>query len=1505
MSFSLEDFVQAPSHEQLELCRKDDLLCLAEHFDISVKKHFSKAEIKNIVVQKLVEIKVLGDPSKMDVDVCDVPSVDLGRPPSKDEGVAVLATPPRGLAEPQAPPATLPRFDPVSPELSGSGGNVRLKVRLARLQLEAQERELIRKAEFDFKLEMRKLEIEAEKEIKLKQLEVEAMRLSHGTSPPRSSVYSDSPQVVSDKHKFDVSKNIALVPVFRESEVDSYFSAFERIAVALEWPKEMWAVLMQCKLIGKAQEVVSSLSTEEGMKYEVLKKSILRAYELVPEAYRQKFRNHKRSSGQTYVEFAREKGLLFDKWCAASEVKGDFESLRQLILLEDFKNTLPERLVVFLNEQKVASLSKAAIVADEFMLTHKNVFVSVPRADKVLNIRQQKPDPTQSEAKAKQQSLSPREVRECFYCHKKGHVIADCLSLKSKALTTQTKGVGLLKNVSNSSNQTTKNENELDPCFIPFVTQGLVSLTGDPKDGRQVKILRDTGGSQTIIREGILSLPVMSSCQSRVVVQGIGMTFVSAPLHNIHLDSSLVSGFCRVAVLPTLPIKGIDLILGNDLAGGKVLPVPEVLDTPDTSVVFEPMPNIFPACVVTRAQSKKYNLDLSDSFLATEQTQSAGSETELNKSKNVFPLPGPEMMKLPASREEFIAAQKQDKTLLKCHSSVLTQEEAQGKKVAYMVDDGLLLRRWAGENLEDWSTVYQVVVPTRYRMQVLALAHDHPLSGHLGINKMYNKVLKHFFWPGLKSDVSLYCRTCHVCQVAGKPNQVIPPAPLSPIPVVGEPFGRVIVDCVGPLPKSRSGNQFILTIMCASTRFPEAVPLRRITAPMITKALVKFFSVFGLPKVVQTDQGTNFMSRTFAQALKQLGVEHVTSSSYHPESQGALERFHQTLKAMLRKYCMGTEKDWDEGIPFLLFAVRGTVQDTLGCSPAGLVFGHEVRGPLNVLKDQLISSSHSVKSIPEYVSKMRERLQTACALAQKALASKQVKMKRHYDQKAVTREFNPGDKVLILLPIPGSSLETKFSGPYVVEKKLSETNYIVQTPDRRKTRLCHVNMIKLYHSRETDQPTQNRVKPISPVTCVTKSAEEDMVTRKDPPQVARLSNSEILANLPDYLSHLSGDQVEDITKLISDFQCLFGDVPTKTNVVSHDIVLSNPAPIKQRAYRVNATKRELMKKEVEYLVKNGLAIQSCSPWSSPCLLDMKADGSPRFCTDFRKVNAVTVLDAHPLPLIEDCIDEIGPAKFVTKLDMLKGYWQVPLTQQASDISAFVTPDCFLQYTVMPFGLCNAPATFQRLVNRVLGDVSNCRVYLDDIVVYSSDWSTHLSVLLEVFKRLSAASLTLNLSKCEFGKGTIVYLGQQVGGGKVCPVDAKVKVISDFPVPSSRRELRRFLGMAGFYRRFCKNFSTVAAPLTTLTSPSTPFIWSDECQHAFEHLKGLLSCSPVLSAPNFSLPFKLDIDASAVGVGAVLLQDDKDGIEHPVSYFSRKFNLHQGCTIKIKDLCGGL
>lgn len=242
---------------------------------------------------------------------------------------------------------------------------------------------------------------------------------------------------------------------------------------------------------------------------------------------------------------------------------------------------------------------------------------------------------------------------------------------------------------------------------------------------------------------------------------------------------------------------------------------------------------------------------------------------------------------------------------------------------------------------------------------------------------------------------------------------------------------------------------------------------------------------------------------------------------------------------------------------------------------------------------------------------------------------------------------------------------------------------------------------------------------------------------------------------------------------------------------------------------------------------------------------------------------MSVPDAYPMPRMEDCVAHVGSASFVSKLDLLKGYWQIPLTPRASEISAFVTPDSFLQYTVMAFGMRNAPATFQRLINIVLSGVPNCEAYLDDLVIYTDTWDDHLKVLETVFQRLEQANLTINLAKCEFGKATVTYLGKQVGQGQVRTVQEKVQAIKDYPVPTTRRELRRFLGMAGYYRSFCPNFSTVVALLTSLLSPSNVFKWNDKCRHAFDCTKLLLSESPVLKAPDFSKPFKIEVDASAL------------------------------------------
>ncbi len=222
----------------------------------------------------------------------------------------------------------------------------------------------------------------------------------------------------------------------------------------------------------------------------------------------------------------------------------------------------------------------------------------------------------------------------------------------------------------------------------------------------------------------------------------------------------------------------------------------------------------------------------------------------------------------------------------------------------------------------------------------------------------------------------------------------------------------------------------------------------------------------------------------------------------------------------------------------------------------------------------------------------------------------------------------------------------------------------------------------------------------------------------------------------------------------------------------------------------------------------------------------------------------------------------------------------------------MTPDDFMQYSVMAFGMRNAPSTFQRLMRIVLGGVENCEAYLDDIVIYSSSWEEHVISLREVFSRLAGASLTLNLAKCEFAKATVVYLGKIVGQGQVRPVDAKISAVMEFPAPKNKRDLRRFLGMAGYYRGFCRNFASVVSQLTDLLSTAQVFMWTPACEQAFRAAKDLLCNAPILSAPNFGRPFKLEVDASATGSGAVLIQESELGFEHPVCYFSKKFTLCQ-------------
>ncbi len=724
--------------------------------------------------------------------------------------------------------------------------------------------------------------------LRVRQCELEARRVSprpvSGLQALIASVPSVPPVVSPVPHppstgEFDISRQIRLVPAFRETEIDSYFSAFEHIAVALHWPREIWSLLLQCRLTGKAQEVSAVLSIEESLDYDILKASVLRAYELVPEAYRQKFRGHLKAANQTFVEFAHEKGALFDKWCQSNKVN-DFEQLRELVLLEDFKNTLPDKIVVHLNEQKVNMLAQAAVLADEFVLTHKTVFVS--------SVRRESSQYGAEKYSKTVKTIIPNqaESRECFYCHEVGHLIAGCPVLKKKNQFPKRQAPKSVGFVHVTGQSVSSGEPGIDPGYDPFVSSGVVFLNGQERD-------KVPGSGQSFVLGSVLPFTRDSYCGSDVLVQGIELGIVRVPLHYVNIRSDLVSGFVRIAVRSQLRIKGVDLILGNDLAGEKVLPFPEVVENP----LSEPqnfvdsvsnLTSVFPACVITRAQSHKYSdvVELSDSFLVSPDSADVchefPGEVERRRSELLSTVPSAEIdLSLTIDRVTLASAQKHDDSLTRCRAAVVKKEDVFEKPIAYFWDDGLLMRKRTPVTSEcEADAVYQIVVPTQFHSHVLMLAHDHSFSGHLGITKTYYRILRHFFWPGLRSDVVRYCRSCHTCQIVGKPNQSISPAPLCPIPVVGEPFERVILDCVGPLPRTKSGHKFILTMMCSNTRFPEAVPLRTIKTKGVLQALTKFFSTFGLPKVVQTDQGTNFMSRLFKQVLSQLNIKHEVSSAY-------------------------------------------------------------------------------------------------------------------------------------------------------------------------------------------------------------------------------------------------------------------------------------------------------------------------------------------------------------------------------------------------------------------------------------------------------------------------------------------------------------------------------------------------------------------------------------------------------------------------------------------------
>ena len=343
----------------------------------------------------------------------------------------------------------------------------------------------------------------------------------------------------------------------------------------------------------------------------------------------------------------------------------------------------------------------------------------------------------------------------------------------------------------------------------------------------------------------------------------------------------------------------------------------------------------------------------------------------------------------------------------------------------------------------------------------------------------------------------------------------------------------------------------------------------------------------------------------------------------------------------------------------------------------------------------------------------------------------------------------------------------------------------------------------------------------------------------------------------------------------------------RTDLVKHSIKTGLKTPIKQHLRRTPVHLHGTVNEHIDDMLKRDVIEPSSSPWASGIVLAKKKDGTTRFCIDYRKLNDATIKDAYPLPRIDETLDHLAGSCMFSTLDLSSGYWQVEMEPEDRPKTAFITKRGLYQFKVMPFGLCNAPATFERLMETVLSGLQweMCLVYLDDIIVLGKSFEDMMQNLETVFNRLASAGLKLKAKKCNLFAQKVEYLGHIILEDGVSTDPNKIEVVKDWREPTSVKELRSFLGLCSYYRRFIKDFACTAKPLHRLTGKDEKFVWSTECQEAFDSLKAKLIGSPILSYPDFSKPFILDTNASDTAIGAVLSQM-QGGQEKVIAYASR-------------------
>ncbi|XP_035998471.1 uncharacterized protein LOC118564417 [Fundulus heteroclitus] len=1137
------------------------------------------------------------------------------------------------------------------------------------------------------------------------------------------------------------------LPLSTDDDIEHFLTTFERMAQVCRWARDEWAVRLVPLLTGKARTAYVLMDMADSEDYEKVKEAILAKYEITADTYRRRFR------------------------CLKIEAE-----ISEQIILEQFLRMVNPELEIWIRERDPKTAKEAATLAEVFTSARKGSKSTyfgrethyAPSSkstggeqgsgqSQARNFSSSKQLPSQRPPNVKKSfhKSSAQDIR-CYNCNGFGHTQHFCPALKSKP--------SLLCSVPRPAIEAVQKK----VCTVSVLV-----------NGQKEEALLDSGCFQSLVHASLISEEKLSGVGVKIkCVHGDEHVYPSA---EVYLTVGGQTYLVHVAVVPSLPYS---VILGNDIPTlfdlihqseyePKGLTNREAQDLCPKSDI--PVESLKPCNIVTRAQSAKTVL---------EELPFYGESLEIEPGKTKKSRAQKRMEKFKGSGDEGIgqlskpnnllefdipsdvgALQRDDPTLKPWFEKVTGGGTHQRRldfveDAVYIIKGGILYqKKGQGDAL---------ALPQQFRYKVMELGHSIPWAGHMAFHKTLSRISSRFVWPGMYTQISKFCSSCGKCQLTS--GRRVTRAHLQPLPIIETPFERLGMDIVGPLERSSTGCRYILVICDYATRYPEAFPLRSIKARHVANCLLQLFSRVGIPREILTDCGTNFLSKLLQQVYKLLGIKGLKTTPYHPQTDGLVERYNQTLKNMLRKFVSDTGADWDQWLPYLLFAYREVPQVSTGFSPFELLYGRQVRGPLDLLKDCWEDAKPEGENIAAYVINMRERLQEMASFAQDNLKAAQQHQKTWYDQKARDRVFLPGQKVLLLLPTSDNKLLTKWHGPYEITKQVSKVVYELYMPERaKKHQTFHVNLLKEFRGRQ--EPVHQEL--------FVRAVKDEEVTEKFLP--TSMSDCALVD-----VSHLSPTEQEKIKPFLD--PQLFKEVPGFTSLVQHKIRLKEDAPSRQKSYRIPERLVPVLEKEIKLMLELGIIEESRSEWCSPIVLVPKKDASLRFCIDFRHLNAVSNFDPYPMPRVDDLLEKVGSASYITTLDLCKGYWQVALAPEARELTAFKTPFGMYQFRVMPFGLQGAPATFQRLMDHVLRDVSAfSAAYLDDVVVYSRSWEEHLTHLQEVLHRIRLAGLTVNPKKCNVAKREVEYLGFVIGFGKIKPQVGKMDAIQSFPVPTTKKK----------------------------------------------------------------------------------------------------------------------